>query len=542
MSEEIPVGVSYRVHDEGASKAAEHIGKSLDHAGHASHGLSRKLGELRQELGLTAPALLGVGFGLGMWVEKAEEAATEFGRTKRAAASTLATVLDWDKGTTVIDRYRRSSVLAAEVTEKLQDVHARFGPQLEELGNAYRTIAISGAPLKLNQQQLLDLTMKSAAASKLFGVTGEDAAARIGNALMGRVRPGGDAFNRLLSNMLGNVKKVSREKVFEGMTKQLDKLVPMADEASKGIGDSMRRIQHQVDMLFEHASAPLFKEIATSLGQAAKEMEHLGASGRPLVEEYAEKLVDAFKFLKTTTQFLFDHWKEIAAVWVGMKAVNLGTSIAGAMAKGGGVGGGGIAGVVKGSGIPLLSMAAGLGIEKGVEFYDQVKSRNENMASMRGVLSSWSDFKKAGPGADGSKLQAVQGSLAAAGIHTAEEAMARLDSLQASMRVRSDKAYFGAKAASDEHLGMSWQMANEFRQDLQLAIKGGMLKLEDGEKEGADSKLRTTGKAPINIANATFKFDFENTDPDRVFIRVSDELEKFYSRRTQSAITPPGVE
>lgn len=533
MSEEIPVGVSYRVHDEGASKAADHIGKSLDHAGHASHGLRHKLGELRQELGLTAPALLGVGFGLGMWVEKAKEANAEFGRTKRAVASTLAIVLDWDKGTTVMDRYQRSTKLATEVTEKLEDVHARFGSSLEELGNAYRTVSISAGPLKMSQEQLLTLTTQAAAASKLFGVSGEDAAMRIGNALLGRVRQGGDAFNRFLGTMLGNVKKVSREKVFEGMSKQLERLVPMADQASQGIGDSMRRIQHQVEQLFEKASSPLFREIASSLRDAAKEAEKFGASGRPLVEEYADKLVEAFRELKKITGFLFDNWKKIAGIWVGMKAVNLGTSLAGAMAGGAGGKGAKLGGFIKGTSIPIISAAAGYALEEMYSTYEEGRERMKTAESLRGAFTGMREVNQGRPENAEASFGQISTTFEKAGVRSKEQALAMLDGLTESTGLR------GVQAKTSEILGMSLDELKHLRQDLVNLVKTDTIKFH--EEEDADAKIKTTGKAPINIANATFKFEFENTDPDRVFIRVSDELERMGNQR-RSAVMPPGVE
>jgi len=535
---------------------------AMDKAGHSAHGLGSHIGHLRGELGLTLPAMFGVGLGLGAWIEKAKEATAEFGKTKRAVAATLTTVLNWDKGVSVVDRYRRSTVLATEITEKLEDTHARFGSNLTELGDAYRTISISAGPLRLTQKQLLDLTVQASAATKVYGGTVESNANRIGMALMGRPIRAVDAFGKAMYQALGGkgMSKMTPEKIFEKLGVALKDTTKIADEASQTMGDSIRRIHHQVEQLFEKIGAPVIKEISNTLREAAKYAESIGASGQTIAHEYGEKLVDAFKFLANASKLILDHWKEIALVWAGMKMAGFASGLGGL--------GGRAAGAAAGAATQATGALVGAGAATGYLLYqDYFTKSGKERREYEAKLASEVLPKLTGNFGRGDVQGATKvfDALSNAGVITDKGVF---QNKEAMVNALTSSEYLRGRYA--EQLGLvpagmqtsTWMNAQGDPKSNAIAVADAFADRlgtlfaahpeilagvkpgggEENEHENSDSKLKTTG-TKININGPIeMKFNFEEGDPERVMTRFRDELQQMATRRTQSATLNPDVE
>src|SRR6266480_4592605 len=158
------VATDYVAHTEGAVHS---LGR-LEHGFHAVVGkvehLHEKFGEFRREQGMTTLAMLGLGYGLGSWVEKIKEVNSEFTSTQKSIAGVLSSSLQFGKGTSEIDKYKESMAIAKGVTEEAEDTAARFGlqfGQLEGVGTIYKKLAISAGDLGLSQRQVMELTVET---------------------------------------------------------------------------------------------------------------------------------------------------------------------------------------------------------------------------------------------------------------------------------------------------------------------------------------------------------------------------------------------
>lgn len=530
----VSVGVDYHVEDH-ASHALHGIAEHGHHAGHALHELREKVAEVRKENNLTIPALLGMGVGLGALIEKAKEANAEFMRTQRAVAASLSTVLAWDKSIPVVERYQRSLALARETTEELEHVQARFGGQLDDIGQAYKTIAISAAPLKLTQEQLLRLTTQAAAAAKVYGVSATDAANRISTALMrrGAIRAGGDDFNRALFQMLQGLKGHSGVQVLHGMQKGFRDLEAQADAASHTMDDSLRRVRITVDELVRDLSGPLFQEVARMFGDVARGLREAGTSGRPKIVEYAEELRKAFVTFEHVSRLILDHWKALAAIWAGAKIAGMAGNLAkaaGAMAGGGGGGGAGRAAGL----IPLVGGAvAGV-----AEAYQEREGQRAELAEKAKALEPF--FKAA---------REAEAAVNRGDVAGARRAMTEPEKLLHERGIGSEddlrrflaEGIAGARLTTHDktpHLIASMEKLAATFEALH-GIKSLLPDLPEEESQAErDKKLRTHGKGDINIQHLEIRQNFEDVDPERVFVRFTDDMHQLASRRTQSSITP----
>ena len=270
------VETEYTVEDH-ASSAVNRIEAAFKHTAHSVEKLKDRFREFRQEQRFTAAAALGVGVGLGAWIEKAKEANAEFESTKKGVTGLLAAMLDWPKGIAPMERFQRASALAGETTEHLEETAARYGQALPEVAQGYKFLASAMAPLHLTTEQQLDLTDKIAATAKTTGTDVSMAFMQMGRAIMFHgVRPVG-VLGATLKNALDSEGKMGKKggaagaaqrlKLIEGIMKQQ---VPMADMMSQGMGDSLNRLRMEVDKVFRKLTGPVFKEIGAEIAVWSK--------------------------------------------------------------------------------------------------------------------------------------------------------------------------------------------------------------------------------------------------------------------------------
>jgi len=576
------VAVEYKATDH-ASPVAHQIAHAYSHAGHAVEGVKEKFREFRHESLAMAAGVFGVGvFGIGALIEKGGEAIREFGMTQKMIASSLTTVLQWPKAMEPVERFTRSMKLAKGVTEELDETAGRFGMGLQDLGAAYKTIAISAAPLKLTQEQLLDLTVKSAAAAKQFGIDGSTAADQIGRTMVTKtIRASGDLGKFLYQNLGNKLKGLSNAQVFERMNKTLGQSVGIAEQMGQGMAGSVARIQLRVQELFRTLGGPLFQAIAKSLDGVAKRMGAMGADGKTLLETYAHRLVEGFEKLKSAGSFIVDHWKTIALIIAGIKLPAAMSTMAGLLGAGaGGVGGifgafknlgsafagvsggglGGIAGLIGALGpataaVAGLAGAAYLAITALKGMYDEWQNRKQQAAG----LSQF--FKEIG---EVNKTQ---------NLIRKHEAQLSASQVEYMRTKQSEHAGLAAKVLEQKGLlengqlnmekfnGLMASMSDDVRDQFSKmignlgqggnALSSGMLgaaaaeifnrnyRVSSSVADGAsDANRRTGGNVQIFNGGITINQKFEDVDPERVFIRFKDDLESYAGRRTSSALSP----
>ncbi len=561
------VETEYKVEDH-ASSAVARIEHAFKHAAHGVEKMSEKFKEFRQEQRFTAAAALGVGFGLGAWVEKAKEANKEFESTKKSVTGLLSAMLDWPQGISAIDRYTRASKLSAEVTEHLEDTAARYGQNLPELAQGYKYLASAMAPLHLSMEQQSELTDKIAATAKTTGTDVSMAFMQMGRAIMFHgVRPVG-VLGATLKNALdsegkagkktGSAAAMHRLKLIEGIMKQQ---VPVADLMSQGMGDSLNRLRMEVDKIFRKLTGPLFKEIGVEIAGWSKKFESMTKNGE--LERWSHTLVDTFHTLQTVTGFLVDHWKTLAAIWGAFKVGGLMSSLAGGLGGMGGAIGGGLGGMMGTVGTGLGKMAMNLG---------PVVAGLAGLSMALDAFDKWTDEKLAvrykiqehGVGMGGAT--AALGKLPTTGPlaeFQAKAAKHAVDEL-----IKSGALSAEGKLERSAILANVTKLPTEFREQManQLGIRNKNLPVDQmGSQVFADAIVKKlepiltahpellpgAKKAIVAPDDANRKFSgkqvgpftgpitlnmkFDDVDPDRVWIGVKKNIEQEADRRTTSA-------
>jgi hypothetical protein len=567
------VETEYKVEDH-ASSAVNRIENAFRHTGESVKKLGEKFREFRQEQRFTAAAALGIGVGLGAWIEKAKEANAEFESTKKGVTGLLAAMLDWPKGIAPMERFTRASALAGETTEHLEETAGKYGQSLPEIAQGYKYLASAMAPLHMTTEQQLDLTDKIAATAKTTGTDVSMAFMQMGRAIMFHgVRPVG-VLGATLKNALDGEGKLGKQggaagaarrlKLIEGVMKQQ---VPMADMMSQGIGDSLNRLRMEVDKVFRKLTGPVFKEIGTEIAGWSKKFGEMTKNGD--LDRWSHTILDVFHQLQSVSGFLVDHWKTLAAIWATFKVGSMASGIAGGIGGLGGALGGSIGAVMgtfsKGLGGMAASMGpviAGLGalylamdaligwIDKKADVSRKIGEHGGSMMGATGILGAlpagnqWTEMQ----------VKAAKGAV---------------KELVESGALRDGKLDRGAMIANVGH------MPTEFKEQLanQLGIRNKYLPVDQMGSEvfadalarklmpilsghpellpGAsdaktsvqdDAKRKFTGKNVIFTGNNTFTMKFDDMDPDRVWVGMKRNVEQEAEHRTQSVYSPAWAE
>ena len=574
------VKVDYVAEDH-ASATAKKIAAAYREPAKVLGELKEKFREFRSESLLMAAGALGVGFGLGSMIDKAKEANLEFEGTRKSIGAVMATMLDWPRAMEPVEKYRHSVALAKGVTQELDDASADFGVSLGEMGASYKTLLVAAAPLHLTQQQLLDLTIKSTAAAKQFGIAGTEAADAVGKSLVTRtVKATGDFGLFMRENLGKSLAHLNNPQLLSKMDKALSGSVDIAKEMGQGMGGSISRIQHDVDDLFRSLSGPVFSEVAKTLGEVSKYLKSANAEGKPMVEVYGQKLVGAFRDVKDATMFVADHWKTIAVIWASFKVPKGLEMLAGITGGIAGNGGGGLAGIFRNLGAANSALGSAPGAGSIVGFlgalgpavgavgalagaavlagnalkgvYDEWQTRKHAASELGGFFKEVGEVEKTrnylrkhdaelSPDQVGAGKAFMQEHAALAAEVLKQKglmddggiAMERFTGVMDSMSDDVRKAFKdmipGAPDASSGMLGA--YAAEAFRRSYQAPAAMASASKDEGRK--------TTGKnfnffGPMNITQK-----FEESDPDRVMVRTMDELANFSQRRTQSALAEP---
>jgi hypothetical protein len=524
------------------------MGGAFGRASGKLNELQNKFRDFRREQGLTTLGALGLGYGIGSWIEKIKEANSEFGRTQKGIAGVLSSSLKFERGAGEIDRYNRSMRLSKDITESLEDTSARFATSFDDVANSYRTVVAAAGPLGLSQKQVLTLTEQSTATAKRFGVDGVTAATSIARALQTGTVRGFDPFNIGLRNALGNMKKLTEAQRFSHIQRALQGSMQVADAMSTGIGASLQRAQTTVTALLRDATGPLFKEIAGSLDKWSKHLRDMGANGKPLVEAFAGKLVTAFHELERVSKFIKDHWLAIAGVKVGVSLGANAGRIAEMFGKMGGGGGGeaGVGGVTRGLGAMAQQLGLVVGglsaFKMGLDLVlgHLEKRADEDQLSREGglqAIASADMLKHITAKSDELGLSAVQTRYAQkeidrlhhAGVVTGEGKLDKsalayhLGNMSSQERYDAGRRY-GISDTSGS-VGMK-KLADALANDIepllnQLGKPGTVL----AQKAKDDKNLMfAKGNTVIN-GNLNIQMRWEDEDPDRGFIRFQRKIE-----------------
>lgn len=573
-TEKYQVETEYTVTDK-ATAALRAMERGFKAAGHELHGLKEKFAEFRSESRLMAASMLGVGFGLGAWFEKAKEATGGFERARKSMAGLMAETMNFPSHMSGIERYNASTKMATEITESLENTVRQYGGTLDEATAGFKQLTASVAPMHLTQEQLLGLYGKVAAAAKVSGMDQAQAAEIAGRAIMtGAVRPVGvlgkmlyqalHAHGKLTKQMTG----AARIKLVEGA---LGEQAPIADLMSQAIPDNLRRIQMDVEKVFRRLAGPVFGAVSKELKSWAEHLEKAEKGSRPLIDIWGDKLKGAFMTIKDVSGFLVDHWKVLAGIWATFKVGSMAGGAAGALGSIGQAIGGGIGGAMGMFGKGLADMAGAMGpvvmglglfkialdallswVDQEIDKGREITTHGVAMSGAAGVLQHLAGIG-AGPlsaqqerfGAGAVKELIKSGALNQAGAFDRGAAIANVAHLDNATKERlADELGIRVKG-----LPVSQMAATQFADALAnklapiLAAHPEFLpgaKKAEAATEVDTSKLKTKGTqigpftGPITIQQK-----FDDVDPDRVWIGTKRGIEEEAERRTTSVYSHP---
>ena len=348
-------GLAFTAKDE-ASAVADKIGASFERLHHAAEHAREKIGEFGRHAATGALASVGLGFGLHSIFEKATEANMEMARVTKSVAGTQFAMQGWQAGISAVDRMTYSMKQGAEVGEQLHRQALSLREPIEQMGQIYSSVAAIGfGRLGMSQKGVLDLTEKLAAASKVYGVSAEEAVMTVNRALItGHIRAVGP-FGIALRDALDlehhkggkhGGAKLSPEKMFERMDGALKSMVPAAQMMGKDMAGSISEAKMLVDEMLRDLTGPMFKEQTKSLSEWVEKIRTVKEDGKSIMAIYGEKIAGAFRAIKDATGFIVDHWKSLIAIYAASKLASFMSGFAGKGASAGAGVAGGVAGAV----------------------------------------------------------------------------------------------------------------------------------------------------------------------------------------------------
>lgn len=551
------VETEFTAKDDGYGAVVARLSKAFEGGVHKLGQFNHRFSEFRRETGLNTLAALGLGVGIGAWVEKAKEANAEFQRVQKGVAGLLSGALAFEKGASELDRYNRSLELSKGITDDLDETAARFTMNLDDVATTYKTVTASVSSLGLSQKNVMDLTVEATATAKRFGVSGEQAARTIARALQTGAVKGYDEFGISLRKTLGDMKKLNQAQRFDHIQKALKGSMDIADAMSSGIGGALARMQNTVEDLLRDVTSPLFKEVANTLQGWAKSLKEAKESGHSMTQQFGEKLVSGFRTLQSVSGFIKDHWISIAAVFGAIKAKELATSLAGSLqgigtSIGGGLGGaaaglGGALGRVAGNILPVLGALATFKlaldgitdfINKKIEKSMDQEVRAHGVAGNLGIVN-----KLQGLGVLTEKQDRIarrqMDELRKAGVVSAAGGIDQAGLAETIANMTHTK-----KLELSKQLDLSWDFVaketDEAAQEIAGKLGAFVSRFSMPMKEAADDKSLRFAKQVVNFnGDIHIAQKFEDADPDRVFVRFKADLLREAGSRTQALTAEP---
>lgn len=563
--EKYKVETEYTVHDK-STGPAHRIERAFKALKQEAHNLQERFRSFRNDQRFTAAAMFGVGFGLGAWIDKTKEAVFEFTKAKKAIAGLFAESLNWPTAISGVDRYRMAAKLAGEITEELEEVVADYGGSMDEAAAGFRGLTAAVGPAHLKPKQLMDLYKQVAATAKATSTDVGTAAELVGRAIMtGSVRPVG-VLGKELYQALHAHGKLTKQMGVTGRLGLVSTMMkgqkPIADEMSRGIGDSLRKIQHAVEQVFQHVGTPLFAAISKELNSWANSMLKAEKGAKPLAEAFGEKLVKAFKVAKDVTGWLVDHWKQLAAIWAGFKLAGMAGGAAGFLGRVGDAIGGNVGNAMNVFGKGLGAATAKLGLfaaavtgayMAGEALGEWISGKMNKRTEIEGHASQMAGATK------------ILQSIANKGVMTPQYekfASKAIKDLQESGAIREGKVDRGAVLANLEriddfnrqkltqalglgNMSLSGQGAAKIADALTAKLEPLIATFTAGKKaesvtdiDAANLKTKGAQIGPFTGAiNITQKFD--DVDPDRIWVATRRGIQENAERAVQSMHANP---
>lgn len=525
-------------------------GEAMQRLQGAASGLAGRVQNVtRSFLGMTAGAV-GLGYGLHAIVHQVVETNLELENTQKRITGTLFAFQSWRQGVTPIQAVTQSMANASEVTAKLEEAEERLALNLPDMAAGYNLLAgpVLGR-LGRGREELLKLTEQASEAAVVFQQQPQQIAQAMARILeTGRLPERSvDPFVVHMRQAIGKVKGLTREQLFSRMERELKNLGPVAERMSTGFAASWFRLKDFVGDTVRDLGSPVFKHVAETAERFRKILQQSVGDGKTLGQVYGERVLKGLQAMEAAASKILSYWKEIAIVWGAVK-VSQGLGAAG-MALGG-MGMSGVGGALSGFASKLSTAALGLGALylAASEFSSWVDSQTfeKRMSSKEGRAPEVTTA--ASMLARGNLLgaQKVAQSLGLGGANNRVSPSALVPYLE---RLKpgelAEVARVAGVAATEKVQGRygSFEVSRLPAVAAALAPKFGQLPLSDKGIYGPElppQELAKKGKQINNFYGGIHvNQDFQDQDPDRVFVRFKEDLEKQADRRLQPAGADP---
>lgn len=524
------------------------IEEKLHKVGEKAQQVGEKAHETAREFILLGAGAIGLGLGFERMADNILESNEELENIQKRITGVLFAFQTWKAGVEPIDAVAESMENAEEVTERFEAAETRLARNMTEIASGYNVLAgpVLGR-LGKSKEYLLDLTDKAADAAVVFGMSVDQVATSMTRTLeMGKVR-GVDPFSVAMRKAIGDTKKLSREKVFERMEKELTKLGPAAEMMAEGFGATMFRIKDFISDTVRDLGSPAFQYVANQLARFQKYLAVSVGDGKTLGQVYGEKIVSALKTVQEVSGKILEHWKALAVIWAGVKAGSVIEGFGGLMGKGG-VGGGGPLGAVFGRlgefGGKLAQVSIGLGalylatttivdwVEKRQALHVANQGKATQVVAAMGALQAGNTKGAYKVLANEDLGVAKNGKIDVAAVSTL---LGNMEARQFKDFAKSLGMDFTGTRSSDQRENMvASEISKRFSQI--PGMGNGMF----GPVLGPKAELTKAPKVLNNFyGGIQVKQDFNNADPDAVWVRMKSDIESQAMRRRQAVSSDP---
>lgn len=493
---DVEIKLSYKADTADAEKKTNSLRGSVGNLASSYDRLQSRLMGAVRGFAYAGAGALGVGIGFGALARGVIGANVELERTQKRIAGTLFAFTRWKEGVAPVMAYRASLAEARKMTEEFEKAEERLAISADEIGGAYARLVpqLSRYGVSLERQQ--SLAVSAASAAKVYGVdTG-----RVGFVVSQMLRgiPVRDPLSQLFVRSKQEMKafmNLKPEDKLQLIEKRLKAMEPAAEEASKGFEGAMFRAKDFISDTLRDVGKPTFEFIARKIEEWRVKLNQTVDGGKKLYEVYGEKILGAVKKVASVLEWMAEHWKAIAFTIAGIQLSNITLGIAG-MAK------------------EVLGLVGALGKLTGATM-------------MGGAAGGAAVLGKAG----------LVGAAGAAGYGAASWVMGLVDKYTPigeefrgiidKLATRGDEpgALQRKRFLEEARVARNWEKIGKATEEPK--VPG----IRDLSKPWKGGDLNLNG--PINIVQK-----FEEADPDNVYIRFRDDIEKAAENVTMSRLQP----
>ena len=356
--------VEYKAEDK-ASPALNQTAKAADRAGVATGKMQAKMVQASSGLAnaaksalRTTAAFAGIG-GAAAGIAMVWREITSFETQTKTLAGVIAQTFDFDSEMSMLERFRVSLDESRQTMERFDASGTAMGHSLETMTKTFSILGAATAGLGLSKTQLEDLTEQTVALATAFGDVPAQAAEVVSTALVtGTLSPTGAVGKRLsglFTAMEMKAFKDNRAAFITELQKRTAGVREMAIEMNNTLSGSVFKLMDSLADAARLVVQPAANSLKDVIGDWAKSVSAWIKTEQ--ATRWADRVRDVFKDVRDATGWIVSHWKEIAAVWVGMKAAS---AAAGLGAAAGGLSG--VAGKLGTLGQKAGTAAAGLAL------------------------------------------------------------------------------------------------------------------------------------------------------------------------------------